>query len=279
MSALFGHVKGAFTGAMSPRLGLLREANKGLLFLDEIGELGLDEQAMLLRAIEDKVFMPLGGDSEVSSDFQLIAGTNRDLFAQVRLGAFREDLLARINLWTYFVPPLTQRMEDLEPNIEHELQQFTVKAGHKVSFNKAAREQYLQFARSPQALWRANFRDLNASITRMATLAVGGRITEELVTEEIGRLQTAWSGFLPSVADDGLSSVLSAEALAELDLFDRLQLVEVLRVCRASRSLAEAGRVLFDKSRSQKTSVNDSHRLKQYLQKFGLTFQMLVGNK
>jgi transcriptional regulatory protein RtcR len=279
MSALFGHVKGAFTGAMSPRLGLLREANKGLLFLDEIGELGLDEQAMLLRAIEDKVFMPLGGDSEVSSDFQLIAGTNRDLFAQVRLGAFREDLLARINLWTYFVPPLTQRMEDLEPNIEHELQQFTIKAGYKVSFNKAAREQYLQFARSPQALWRANFRDLNASMTRMATLAVGGRITEELVTEEIGRLQTAWSGFLPSVADDGLSSVLSVEALAELDLFDRLQLVEVLRVCRASRSLAEAGRVLFDKSRSQKTSVNDSHRLKQYLQKFGLTFQMLVGNK
>jgi len=215
----------------------------------------------------------------VSSDFQLIAGTNRDLFEQVRSGAFREDLLARINLWTYFVPPLTQRMEDLEPNIEHELQQFTIKAGHKVSFNKAAREQYLQFARSPQALWRANFRDLNASITRMATLAVGGRITEELVIEEIGRLQTAWSGFLPSVADDGLSSLLSAAVLAELDLFDRLQLLEVLRVCRASRSLAEAGRVLFDKSRQQKTSVNDSHRLKQYLQKFGLTFQSLLGDR
>jgi transcriptional regulatory protein RtcR len=276
MSALFGHVKGAFTGAISPRLGLLREANKGLLFLDEIGELGLDEQAMLLRAIEDKVFMPLGGDREVSSDFQLIVGTNRDLFEQVRLGAFREDLLARINLWTYFVPSLKQRMEDLEPNIEHELQQFTIKAGHKVSFNKAAREQYLHYAHSPQALWRANFRDLNSSITRMATLAIGGRITEELVREEIGRLQTAWAGFLPQAAvNDGLDDVLSAEALAELDLFDRLQLVEVLRVCRVSRSLAEAGRVLFNQSRTQKTSVNDSHRLKQYLQKFGLTFQAL----
>jgi len=89
-------------------------------------------------------------------------------------------------------------------------------------------------------------------------------------------LQCAWSGFLPSVADDdGLSSVLSAEVLAELDLFDRLQLVEVLRICQASRNLAEAGRVLFDKSRQQKTSVNDSHRLKQYLQKFGLSFQEL----
>ena len=277
MSALFGHVKGAFTGAHVARLGLLCEANKGLLFLDEIGELGLDEQAMLLRAIEDKVFMPLGGDKTVSSDFQLIVGTNRDLFEQVRLGKFREDLLARINLWTYQLPSLKQRMEDLEPNIEHELQQFIIKAGHKVSFNKAAREQYLQFAHSPAALWRANFRDLNASMTRMATLAVGGRITEELVTEEIGRLQCAWSGFLPSVAvDDGLNSLLSIDALAELDLFDRLQLVEVLRICQASRSLAEAGRVLFDKSRQQKTSVNDSHRLKQYLQKFGLTFQMLA---
>lgn len=276
MSALFGHVKGAFTGAMSPRLGLLCEANKGLLFLDEIGELGLDEQAMLLRAIEDKVFMPLGGDKTVSSDFQLIAGTNRDLFAQVRQGAFREDLLARINLWTYQLPSLKQRMEDLEPNIEHELQQFTIKAGHKVSFNNAAREQYLQFAHSPQAIWRANFRDLNSSITRMATLAVGGRITEQRVTEEIGRLQAAWAGFLPQAADDGLANVLSQQALAELDLFDRLQLAEVIRICRSSRSLAEAGRVLFNQSRTQKSSVNDSHRLKQYLQKFGLTFQELI---
>jgi transcriptional regulatory protein RtcR len=276
MSALFGHVRGAYTGALTQRMGLLREADKGLLFLDEIGELGLDEQAMLLRAIEDKVFMPLGSDQEVGSDFQLIAGTNRDLFEQVQLGRFREDLLARINLWTYQLPSLKQRIEDLEPNIEHELQQFTIKAGYKVSFNKAAREQYLKFARSAQALWRANFRDLNSSITRMATLATGGRITEELVSEEIGRLQYAWSGFGQQPVDDGLAGVLSAQALAELDLFDRLQLAEVVRVCRASRSLAEAGRVLFNHSRTQKASANDSHRLKQYLQKFGLEFQGIV---
>ena len=277
MSALFGHVRGAYTGALNQRMGLLREADKGLLFLDEIGELGLDEQAMLLRAIEDKVFMPLGSDQEVGSDFQLIVGTNRDLFEQVQLGLFREDLLARINLWTYQLPSLKQRIEDLEPNIEHELQQFTIKAGYKVSFNKAAREQYLKFARSAQALWRANFRDLNSSITRMATLATGGRITEELVSEEISRLQYAWSGFgQQAPVDDGLAGVLSAQALAELDLFDRLQLAEVVRVCRASRSLAEAGRVLFNHSRTQKASANDSHRLKQYLQKFGLEFQGIV---
>jgi transcriptional regulatory protein RtcR len=136
MSALFGHVRGAYTGAMNPRMGLLREADKGLLFLDEIGELGLDEQAMLLRAIEDKVFMPLGSDREVGSDFQLIVGTNRNLFEQVQLGQFREDLLARINLWTYQLPSLKQRIEDLEPNIEHELSNLPLKQAIKSALTK-----------------------------------------------------------------------------------------------------------------------------------------------
>ncbi|MGR8940075.1 MAG: RNA repair transcriptional activator RtcR [Gammaproteobacteria bacterium] len=275
MSALFGHVKGAFTGALAARTGLLREADKGLLFLDEIGELGVDEQAMLLRAIEEKVFMPLGGDRETGSDFQLIAGTNRNLFEQVRTGKFREDLLARINLWTYELPPLRQRIEDFEPNLEHELQQFTAKAGYKVSFNKAARENYLAFAYAPEALWRANFRDLNSSVIRMATLATGGRITEEIVAGEIERLKQAWSGFVDKqhATTDALRGILPPEALSELDLFDRMHLAEVVRVCRESRSMAEAGRKLYNASRTLKSSVNDSHRLKQYLQRFGLTFQ------
>jgi transcriptional regulatory protein RtcR len=281
MSALFGHVKGAFTGALTARTGLLREADKGLLFLDEIGELGLDEQAMLLRAIEDKVFMPLGGDRETGSDFQLIAGTNRNLFEQVRSGHFREDLLARINLWTYELPPLKQRIEDFEPNLEHELQQFTAKAGYKVSFNKAARSQYLAFAYSVEALWRANFRDLNSSVIRMATLAAGGRITEEIVAGEIERLRQAWSGFVQArpATNDSLTRILPPEVLGEMDLFDRMQLAEVVKVCRESRSMAEAGRKLYNASRSLKASVNDSHRLKQYLQRFGLTFQTLSGGE
>ena len=114
MSTLFGHVKGAFTGAIQNRAGLLAQADNGLLFLDEIGELGLDEQAMLLRVIEEKIFMPMGADRERQSDFQLIAGTNRDLFKAVEQGRFREDLLARINLWRYTLPSLEDRIEDLE---------------------------------------------------------------------------------------------------------------------------------------------------------------------
>jgi transcriptional regulatory protein RtcR len=122
MSTLFGHVKGAFTGALRDRAGVLRVADKGVLFLDEIGELGIDEQAMLLRALEEKTFLPLGSDREAHSDFQLIAGTNQDLFADVREGRFREDLLARINLWTSLDillarAPLSSRRYRAEPTV------------------------------------------------------------------------------------------------------------------------------------------------------------------
>src|ERR1044071_5328998 len=86
MSTLFGHTKGAFTGALKERPGLLRTADGGILFLDEIGELGLDEQAMLLRALEEKRFLPVGADEEVTSNFQLIAGTNRELTQAVNDG-------------------------------------------------------------------------------------------------------------------------------------------------------------------------------------------------
>lgn len=118
MSALFGHVKGAFTGATTDRPGLLRAADGGMLFLDEIGELGVDEQAMLLRAVEERRFLPVGSDREVQSDFQLVAGTNRDLAAEVAQGRFREDLLSRINLWTFRLPGLSSRREDIEPNLD-----------------------------------------------------------------------------------------------------------------------------------------------------------------
>src|SRR5262249_19393517 len=151
MSALFGHRKGAFTGAVADRAGLLRSANGGLLFLDEIGELGLDEQAMLLRAIEDKRFLPVGSDREEASDFQLIAGSNRDLWSRVREGAFRDDLLARLDLWLFRLPGLTDRVEDIEPNVVYEVDRFTESSGRKTTFNREARERFLKFATSGEA--------------------------------------------------------------------------------------------------------------------------------
>lgn len=275
MSALFGHTRGAFTGAQQTRHGLLTKAHRGLLFLDEIGELGLDEQAMLLHALEEKCFYPVGADSQTLSDFQLIAGTNRDLRVAVKEGRFREDLLSRINLWSYELPGLKDRREDIEVNIEYELQQAEAEQNHKVSFNKNARQQYLAFAISPEASWRGNFRDLNASIRRMTTLADGGRITEVVVADEVHRLKRFWAEASPEPSPLRLEDYVQLETLTDMDLFDQWQLTKVITVCRSTGSLAEAGRQLFDKSRLKKSSTNDAHRVRQYLARFGLTADSL----
>lgn len=276
MSALFGHIKGAFTGASGERAGLLRSADKGVLFLDEIGELGLDEQAMCLRAIEEKRFLPMGADKEVSADFQLIAGTNRDLREDVKTGRFREDLFARLNLWTFRLPALRDRKEDIEPNLDFELRRFLQKEGQNVTFNKEAREQYLAFATGPDAAWTANFRDLSASVTRMATLAPQGRITTDVVKDELNRLREAWEDMREPIWDNRqVLDILNEEAAARLDLFDAVQLSAVIDVCRAQKSASAAGRVLFAQSRQGKASNNDADRVIKYLSRFGLTFSDL----
>ena len=279
MSALFGHVKGAFTGAVRDRPGLLRTADGGILFLDEVGELGPDEQAMLLRALEEKRFLPVGADEEAESRFQLICGSNRDLRAEVAAGRFREDLLARINLWTFVLPGLKDRPEDIEPNLAYELDQFAGVTGAAVTFNAEARQRFLAFATSPEAAWAGNFRDLNGAVVRMATLAPGGRITVEVVADEVERLAAAWQAAEkpaePS-SDTIVEQVLGPDNAAGLDLFDRVQLAEVLRVCRRSRSLSDAGRMLFAASRLEKAQPNDADRLRKYLARFGLAWPQVA---
>ena len=269
MSALFGHVKGSFTGAVRDRAGLLKAADGGMLFLDEVGELGLDEQAMLLRALEEKVFVPLGADVEARSDFQLIAGTNRDLAALVTAGGFRDDLLARINLWTFRMPGLRERSEDIEPNLHYELEQFARRSGSRVTFSREARARFLRFAESGDAQWSGNFRDLNASVTRMATLAPGGRISVDVVEEEIGRLKSSWHDDKFEEIDL-LLNLIGSDRLDSLDRFDRVQLAEVVRVCKSSKSLSDAGRLLFAASRGNRKTTNDADRLRKYLARFEL---------
>ena len=278
MSALFGHRKGAFTGAMQDRPGLLRTAHGGVLFLDEIGELGADEQAMILRAIEDKRFLPVGADQEVTSDFQLIAGTNRDLAAAIEQGRFRDDLYARLNLWSFALPGLKERREDIEPNLDFELKRYAQREGVHVTFNREARERYLAFAMAPEAEWRSNFRDLGASVTRMATLAPSGRINEALVVEETTLLRQHWRP--PGGAEHGsLGALLGSERLAAMDLFDRVQLAEVVRICRQHGTLSAAGRALFAASRTNKGSVNDADRLRKYLARFGLDWSTIANGR
>ncbi len=270
MSVLFGHKKGSFTGALADRPGLLKKADGGILFLDEIGELGIDEQAMLLRAIEEKKFFPLGADVESESNFELICGTNRDLETAVSEGKFRADLLARINLWDFQLPGLADRREDIEPNLEYELKCFAEKSGKHITFNKEARAEFMHFALDPANSWRGNFRDLNAMITRMATLSSGGRIDEVIVRNEIIRSN---KNRRTSASDELLTKLLGDNYRSEYDEFDLCQLRKVVEVCQKSNSRAEAGKKLFAVSRIKRNSLNDSDRLGKYLEKFNLTFQ------
>ena len=271
MSALFGHKKGAFTGAVADRSGLLRSAQGGTLFLDEVGELGAEEQAMLLRALEEKRFMPVGSDAEVESDFLLVAGTNRDLAKAVAEGSFRADLLARINVWHFRLPGLAERPEDIEPNLTFELERISGEMGDRITMTREARDQFVAFAQT--APWPGNFRDLSAAVTRMATLSDRGRIGVDDVSLECEELRRAWSySSPPSAPKNSVDRILASMSI---DRFDRAQLKEVLEVIASTGSLAEAGRELFAVSRLNKAKPNDSDRTRKYLVQNGLDYRAL----
>lgn len=276
MSTLFGHKRGAYAGAIKDRAGLLRTAHKGLIFLDEIEALGLDEQAMILRALEDQSFYPVGGDKEVQSGFQLIAGTTTDLTQLVADGKFREDLLARINMWSYVLPGLKDRREDIEPNLNFELTKFSSRNNRKITFNKEAREAYLKYALSTDAKWNANFRDLAASITRLCTFADGSRIQISSVEREIERLRKAWRLSANDPDEEILLTVLDQSQLSEIDPFDRPSLANAITICRQSSNLSGAGRKLYSVSRQARKSTNDADRLKKYLAKFDLSWSRIT---
>lgn len=305
MSVLFGHVKGAFTGAASSREGLLKSADGGLLFLDEIGELGLDEQAMLLTALEEQRFYPLGSDTPISVSFQLMAGTNRDLRQAVADGTFRADLFARLNTWTFFLPSLKDRLEDLPANIDYELARLGSEQQQQYRFTPEARALYENFATSSEATWQGNFRDLTASMIRLTTLAESKVIRVGDVQAEIERLAHVWmlpnssknlshlnnnsknslsnnnskltsdSHSIEQASYAKLSTYLDEDAIATIDPFDAVQLAYVIEVCINHKNQATAGRYLYANSRDKLKSPNDSDRLRKYLMKFGLKFDEL----
>jgi transcriptional regulatory protein RtcR len=141
-----------------------------------------------------------------------------------------------------------------------------------VTFSKEARELFLEFAVSPEALWCSNFRDLNGALIRMCTLAPGGRITKEICLEEIQRLKANWHISGEVQQDRFLEDLLKQKSIGPLDLFDRIQLEYVINTCRSARSLSEAGRMLFSQSRLKKSKSNDADRLTKYLAKFLITW-------
>jgi len=281
-SALFGHKKGAYTGADKNSDGYLKAANGGVLFLDEVGELDLEVQSMLLKAIEDKSFIPLGSTEEEKSDFQLICGTNQDLKEMVSKGGFREDLLARINLWKYTLPGLKDRPEDIMINVKYELD----KKGKKVDFNNQAWEMFNNFAVSDEALWKSNFRDLISAVTRMYTLSEGGRIKEKEVKDEIKRLKDDWDydGDYQGKKDESidLSKYLShgKKNMEDIDYIEQVKLKEVIKVCLNSENGSDAAKKLFtSKEKTEKEITNYPNLIKVYLERFGLNYKMIKSLK
>ncbi|HEY7816921.1 MAG TPA: sigma-54 dependent transcriptional regulator [Vicinamibacteria bacterium] len=198
-SNLFGHVKGAFTGAVSPKKGLFEIADGGSIFLDEIGTVPLETQAKLLRVIQEKEFMRLGGIDVVKVDVRIIAATNSDLKARVDEGSFREDLYYRLNVINLFLPPLRQRKEDIPLLTQHFLKKYGEENGRAgLALSPEAVQSLLDYD------WPGNVRELENVIERAVVLADGSVINRRLIPEHV---RTGPSFRLPQVVvpEEGIS--------------------------------------------------------------------------
>ena len=179
-STLFGHLKGAFTSAIASKKGLFEIADRGTLFLDEIGTMGLDTQSKILRVLQDRKFMHLGGVHEVQVDVRIIAATNVDLRQLVREGKFREDLFYRLNVITIDLPPLRQRKEDIPLLVEFFLRKYSEenqRQGRRIT--PECLRPLLNYA------WPGNVRELENVIERAVVLSSGSDIGPELLPDHI----------------------------------------------------------------------------------------------
>jgi len=179
-STLFGHVKGAFTSAVLSKKGLFEVADRGTIFLDEIGTMSLETQAKILRVLQDRKFMHLGGVNEIQVDVRIIAATNVDLKQQVKEGKFREDLFYRLNVITIDLPPLRQRKNDIPLLAEHFISKFA-KENEKAALHV-----------TPEALrplmdydWPGNVRELENVMERAVVLATGTILSPDLLPENL----------------------------------------------------------------------------------------------
>jgi NtrC-family two-component system response regulator AlgB len=205
-SALFGHKRGAFTGAVTDAAGKVQEAEGGTLFLDEVGDLTLDAQARLLRFLNDRTYERVGDSTERQADVRLIAATNHDLDERVRAGRFREDLLFRLNVLTLVLPPLRDRREDLRPLARHFLERATARqhrAGLELS--EAADRAIRAYA------WPGNLRELRNAIDRAVILCPGPRV--EVEDLGIPPAPEPASAGLPQGAEVALGADVTLEAI------------------------------------------------------------------
>jgi DNA-binding NtrC family response regulator len=179
-STLFGHVKGAFTSAIATKRGLFEVADQGTIFFDEIGTIGVETQAKLLRVIQEREFMRLGGTETIKVDVRILAATNTDLRRLVQENKFREDLYYRLNVISIPLPPLRERKEDIPLLVEHFLKKFSQENGREgLRFSPEAMKVMMDYD------WPGNVRELENAVERAVVLSSGPNLTPELFPEEL----------------------------------------------------------------------------------------------
>jgi NtrC-family two-component system response regulator AlgB len=215
-SELFGHVRGAFTGAVQDTVGKVAAAEKGTLFLDEIGDLPVTLQPKLLRLLQEKRYERIGETRTRACDVRILAATNRDLQTAVSAGTFREDLLYRLNVIEVVLPPLRQRRHDLEPLARHLLQFFVRQTGKPISgFTDEAREALLRYP------WPGNARELRNAIERGVILASGSAVGLAELPAQIGatlppcRMEVGGAVTLEQLEAEHLRRVLASASTLE----------------------------------------------------------------
>jgi len=182
-SELFGHKKGSFTGAIKDKMGLLEVASEGTFFLDEVGEMSPRIQVKLLRVLQEKEIVPVGGISPIKVDVRLVAATNADLESEVSAGRFRKDLYYRLNVIPLHIPPLRDRKEDIPLLIDHFLKKYINQEGKTKKVNAEAQKVLSQYA------WPGNVRELENVLERAVTLGLKATITEKDLPEKIAKGQ------------------------------------------------------------------------------------------
>lgn len=215
-SELFGHVKGAFTGAVGDRRGKFDLASGGTLFLDEVGDMSLKMQAKVLRALQEQVIEPVGGQGSVQVDVRVIAATNKDLVEEIRTGHFREDLFFRLNVIPIFVPPLRERGEDVMQLTAHFMEGFAVEYGRRPKTLSAEATAMIRTYR-----WPGNVRELRNVIERLVIMVPG---------DLIGASDLSF--LMPVGADERLPAGVAVRPLFEArDTWERAYIMDALAAC------------------------------------------------
>ena len=216
-STLFGHVKGAFTSAIATKRGLFEVANQGTIFFDEIGTVGVETQAKLLRVIQEREFMRLGGTENIKVDVRILAATNSDLRKMVVEGKFREDLFYRLNVITVNLPPLRERSEDVPQLAEHFLRKFSAENGREgLQFTPEAMKVMMDYA------WPGNVRELENAVERAVVLSSSATLGIDLLPEQLFHSGTQEAGGVPMENIDGRSLFEVLESCERRIILDML---------------------------------------------------------